>query len=257
MKKGLKENAKDPKVLAIGALLAILGVTNADTVSNVVTNVSQSVQLPAEAKPPEIKMDGPETVNEGDPVIFSAAESYGDHFTWIVSPKQSITLVNESRSCVLPSRPGNYEITLIVGNCEGQVSESRSYTVVGVECPDIPAIPPVDPVDPVDPGLAGLAKDAYQLGLSKVIATARKDAGKIAIVYESLANDTSITSQQDFVDKTLAGLIKTLGSDTESWKPWHEAMNLALQIQITQGKLLTITQYRAAWLQIAKGLKSL
>lgn len=251
----IKKNAKDPKVLAIVALLAFLGVENADSVSNVVANIAQSTQTPAVVDPPKINLDGPDVIDEGKLATFVAKESYGDHFSWMVRPELERQESEDSRSCVFGSVPGTYEITLFVSNCEGQAFETRTLTVLSTDnCPDDPVVP--GPADP-DPGLTGLAKEIHDLAISKVESKYRGDSGKLAKVFRDMSNDAAITDPQAFTNQTVVEVKNALGSNVVAWKSWYDAMNVSLQSRISQGKLVTITQYKDAWKQVAAGLEAL
>lgn len=252
----MKERIKDPKIMTIVALLALLGVENADTASTIVSNIAQSAQKPVEVDPPKIELEGPETVDEGDLIEFIATESYADHFTWTVSPDLDRRFSEDGRKCFFASKPGTYELTLFASNCEGQAVEKRTFTVLDTDdCPDLPDTP-ITPT-PEEPELSGLAKSAYDLATSKVEQKYRGDAGKLAGVYERVAGDSTIKNPQAFADQTVVEIKTALGANTTAWKPWHEAMNATLNQEISRGKLVTISQYREAWKQIAKGLKAL
>jgi len=261
MMQTMKKQVKDPKIMTIVALLSALGYSNADTATNVVQNIAQATQSVETGKPPEIKLEGDEDKSEGDLIEFSAVESYGDHFTWDVNPKPADGKVMfkpslDGRTCQIASYPGVYTVTLFVSNCEGQAVEHRTLTVESNhDCPTPEE--PDKPIEPTPPGLAGLAKDAYELALSNVDSSHRGDASKVASVYSSLANNANFTSPQALINQTLVELRNELGTNIEHWKPWHSKLNTAIQKQIASGKLVSISQYKAAWKQIAEGLNVL
>lgn len=264
MNQKMKAWMKDPKIVTIVALFSTLGATNYDTVSNVSENLYQAAQASESGKLPEIKLEGPEKKSEGDLIEFNAIESYGDHFNWLIEPRpaaeESIKTTDENRRCFIASKPGVYTITLIVSNCEGQAIEQRILTVESNhDCPD--SEEPDDPIkpDPTKPpaGILGLTIAAFDLALSKVDSTSRNKADSVASVYETLSKDKSITNPQAFINQTLVELRNALGSDIESWKPWHAGINSKIASLISQGKLVSITEYRQAWSEIAEGLKSL
>ncbi len=264
MNQKMKPWMKDPKIVTIVALFSTLGATNYDTVENVAVNLAQATQANESGKVPEIKLEGPEKKTEGDLIEFSAIESYGDHFNWLVDPKpagdESIKTSDENRRCFIASKPGVYTITLIVSNCEGQAIEQRILTVESNhDCPD-----PEEPDDPIKPdptkppsGKLGLTIAAFDLALSKVDSTNRTKAGKVASVYEAISKDQSITNPQAFVNQTIVEIRNALGSSIDAWKPWHSGINTKIAGLISQGKLVSITQYREAWSEIAEGLKAL
>jgi len=252
----MKERIKDPKVVTIIALLTFLGVENADTAVNIASNIASSAQKPVEVDPPKIELEGGEVYDEGDLIKFVATESYGDHFSWTVDPEIEKDVSEDKRSCNFASKPGSYTLTLFVSNCEGQAFEKRTFTVLDTDdCPDTP-VPPDQP-DPDEPELSGLAKTSYDLAVSKVEQKYRGDAGKLATVYSRTAGDSTIKSPQALADQTVVEIKSVLGANTTAWKPWHEAMNEALKQEVSRGKLVTISQYRDAWQQIAKGLEAL
>lgn len=239
----VKERIKDPKIMTIVALLALLGVV-------------QSAQKPVEVDPPKIELEGPETVDEGDLIEFIATESYADHFTWTVSPDLDRRFSEDGRKCFFASKPGTYELTLFASNCEGQAVEKRTFTVLDTDdCPDVPDTP-VTPT-PEEPELSGLAKSAYDLATSKVEQKYRGDADKLAAVYSRMAGDATIKTPQAMADQTVVEIRTALGANTEAWRGWHDAVNAALKAEVNKGKLVTITQYREAWKQISKGLEAL
>lgn len=252
----VKERIKDPKIMTIVALLAILGVENADTAGNIVSNIASSAQKPVEVDPPKIELDGKEVYDEGDMIKFVATESYGDHFSWTVDPELEMDQSEDKRTCHFASKPGSYTLTLFVSNCEGQAFEKRTFTVLDTDdCPDVPDTP--NQPTPDDPTLSGLAKTAYDLAISNVEQKYRGDAGKLAGVYSRTAGDSTIKNPQALADQTVVEIKTALGANTTAWKPWHEAMNEALRQEVSRGKLVTITQYREAWKQIANGLEAL
>lgn len=249
----IKKNAKDPKILTIIALLTVLGVENTENITDAIGGMVIEQQENNDREP-EIVIDGPDNAEEGNLIYFSASDSYGEHFTWDVSPPLEMRPTEDSRGCYFGSKPGEYTITLFVSNCKGQVYEKQSIIITSTDdCPDVPDVPD----DPSPGELIGLAKSARDLAMSHVEIKYLKDAGKVAKVYESISTSNKHKDPQSMVSQTLIEIRNALGANVKGWTTWYAKMALELQKEVAAGKLVTVTQYQAAWKQIAEGLGEL
>lgn len=261
MNQVIKKNIKDPKIITIVTLLTLMGVENSENIAGVVTSVVSPVQENNDREPEVVISYGDPSIvggtveaEEGDLIHFSSVESYGEHFTWDVSPHLEMESTTDGRDCYFGSKPGNYTITLFVSNCKGQSYEKQELIITSTDdCPDVPVVPS----DPGPAGLSGLAKDAHDLAMSSVDAKWLKNAATVAKVYESLSGSTKYKNPQSFVSQTLIEIRKALGADVKGWAAWYTAMAIELQKEVSSGKLVTIAQYQAAWKQIAEGLDSI
>lgn len=259
--KKAKDIAFDKRTLsAVIALLTILLGAESETIQ---TAVGLPSRQEAEAEPvPVINAD--KTYDVGDLIILDATASTGTHFSWSVIPDNSEKPTfwfspDEPLILHLASRPGTYAVTLIASNCNGNQSTTVTIPVTGGPSSPGPGPGPgPNPPAPVPDGKYQLASFAKSQALS-VPEKYQVYGVQIAALIDRLENDTKLKNSNEFAAAFVSGLKTILNSEESltAWRPWYNAIRDRLIALETENKFTNYADYKTAWNEISKGLKSL
>jgi hypothetical protein len=200
--------------------------------------------------PPKAVINGPSSLTAGDIIDLSAQGCTGAprFFRWEVMPEQfeaKLIVRDGGRTATLPSFPGDYRITLIVGNSSGIDVAHHALRVSGCAPGPVPIppgpnppVPNPDPDPDVAPGQYGIANIAYAEAL-KIDSTTRKaTANKIAAEAEALSAKIMAGGVKGAVAITNE-ISEALDRATDSgWDPWRKSLTDRLKtLYYTEKKL--------------------
>lgn len=123
-----------------------------------------------------------------------------------------------------------------------------------------PPGPAPGPIPPSPAPLTGTALLAYQWASESVVAGPERqaDAVKLAGSFEGVAAQIAagvLPDAQAIITATKAANQTALGPRRDAWTGWAAKLNDHLKAESAAGRLATPDAHRAAWLEIATGLR--
>ncbi len=174
----------------------------------------------------------------------------GTDYAWFISGKNGLIPAKTSgRECRFIMPPGSHQVVGVVATPTGL---EKFITTVNVSTGGTP-IPPDDPVVPDDPvlpqGKFGLAPIAY--AAAKALPATHRSA--VAANYEkAAASMTSITEGNQLVS---AANKASLGADISKWASFGKTIAAKMTALMDAGTMEGVDDVKAAFLEIAVGLK--
>lgn len=136
---------------------------------------------------------------------------------------------------------------------DGTLTLKTCYLVVGDS-----VSPPTPPVPPAPDPLTGLAKLVHDWAAT-LPDDAKAKAPALAASFESIASQMAAGTLKfaDEIIKATAEANRTaLGDKRDNWVVWAQQLQKHLNAESQAGRLKTVEEHRAAWLDIAKGLRA-
>lgn len=238
------------------------------------------------AADPVAEVEGPESARVGDQMVFTTSQCQNaKNFKWLVEPKgtQGFTIVDGGKRLIFSAHdPGIYTIILGASNEEGidlcthtvvvgehlinptanqlmALMKSKQFLLAGDDEDKDEPQPEAEPVVVAKPqAMAEDTRTSSARWASRIQSPTRpRDAMILAGTLRQAANlvaSGNIDSVKGLSEATSVLATKALGVATDSWRPWFEQLTQHLDGLAMAGKLATLDDYRAVWLQLADGL---
>lgn len=226
----------------------------------VAATMAASFAIEAKAEPKAV-IEGPSKVSRDRRFVFSAAKSVGRTF-WIVTDPRidgAAVVVNGQKEYWGAAPPGSYRLVLVAFDDTGEAQTNHDFEVTDGANPTPPPNPGPgpnpNPGPTPPPNTFGLVDVSYRLAMA-VPADSRGVAAELAKSFETTASLCQTLRDHDAI-MTLTKKANTaaLGPHKAAWQPWLlEIAKLLLELW-RQGKIKDANDYRAAWLEIAAGLR--
>jgi len=221
---------------------------------------------PAPVSSPRADIQASPTGRILKPTFLDARGSIGDKFEWTAIPPDAInglsTFDGGKLAAFSAAKPGRYVLIL---SADRQAVAYHILTVGGDPLPDPPEPPEPPEPNPPDP-LSGWAKWAKEHAEKLVQSPNRRQealrlAGSLEAVAASSAagaydnppeDDDPVTYAREEMRRQNRAV---LGAAADVWQPFADALAVAWQKLIDEGKLHTLRQYEQVWRDVAKGLR--
>jgi hypothetical protein len=191
----------------------------------------------AEAK---IVLVAPSKARVGELVRFDVSDSVADSFEWLLVPSSpDFEVYDSGRKAVFSARvQGEYQF--IVACAKGGTVDVITHVVV-ISGP--PAMPTTDSLVEWIP---------FWMWVENL---PREEALKVADNFEKIANRTDLNTPEEWIQATSEANQELLGDRIEAWKPILGKIGKALHKRAEEGKLATPEEHKAAWMEVAEGLR--
>ena len=196
-----------------------------------------SPQVEEEAK---IVLDAPSKARVGELVRFDVSESVADSFEWLLVPQtQDFEVYDSGRKAVFSARTkGEYQF--IVACAKGGTVDVITHKVVIIGPPATPTTNSLTEWIPVWMWEQQLPQDEVLL---------------VADNFEKISNRNDLNKPEDWIKATSELNQETLGDSLDAWKPMLNKIGKALHKRAEEGSLTTPEEHRAAWMEVAEGLR--
>lgn len=207
-------------------------------------------------EPAKAVIQGPTGGVPGDLILLDATASTGKYFKWLVHPqlpggRQTIVLVEGGRKAFIASVPGQYSVTLAVGNEDGidLIVYTVTITATGQPAPQPPTVPTPVPDIPLI-GLSQVVRNSItknipvaDRGVAIELGKAYRQGAEMLVKGEwTTANAPQMQAQ---LNRIIAGFNAT------TWNPVFVDIANKLGEARTAGKLATVKQWVAAWSELS------
>jgi len=201
-------------------------------------------------------IDGPTTGQPGDLIHLDFSPSTADRLKFFIKPdrfadgRPTHVVDKDGLGAWIATRPGTYEIELLVSNAEGP--DRRLETITISPAPGGPGSPPAGPPAPVPVTVATWVRDAAQTKVTKDSDRAGT-AKALAKVYRQSQTSLAGLSPIEFVKSQdiLNGAILAQRKKTAEWADWRRA----LADKLAGLDLQTTPELIDVWGEIANGLE--
>ena len=183
-------------------------------------------------------------------------EPVGDMLT----PIRYVVIDGDTPALVFSSpSSGRFFVTLIgvSVDADGAIEKTVARHVVTIG-DGTPTPNPDNPPEP-EPQLEGIAKTAHDLVDDVVPGDSRKHHKKTAAAFRNVSSMIAagaIKTADDVIAETATQTKAQLSSAHEDWRAWGNAIGDELNTLASAGKLKTMAQYSATYLEIADGLEA-
>lgn len=209
-----------------------------------------SSPIAADDPAPSLVLKAPSTCVVGELVRLDLRESIIGGVQWRVLPETpDFEVIEDGRRAFFSSRvPGSY--LFIVAGAKGDTALLTHHTIVVAG--DVPG-PGPGPNPPAVKTLAEQVTDAVK-ALPDYEGKATHVKG-VAQVFRKMAEGSDISVDQ-ILEATAVANSAVLGDKLEAWIPVLDKLGVLLDAMVDGGKLNTRDEYKATWLEIAKGLEA-
>jgi len=207
------------------------------------------------AEGPVAKIEGPEVIAIGQLATFRSASTGAESLAWLCLPATRNWAVDSSGQCAfLASGDGSGGFTvLLIALGDGRLSVTQHAVAVGTGPNPEPEPQPEPEPEPLSP----LAASARDWCLAEVPVDGRAAAAK-ALVGSFRASAAKIgpaMTPRQIVEMTFAANRQAVPG-YERWQKWGRRLADYLNAEHAAGRLVQPAQYRAAWIEIGKGLEA-
>lgn len=233
--------------IATAAIAADKSPTPAPKRPDTTKTAPQSITGPTEAEP-------------GDLVILTAEpEAKGYKWAQIPDTGKWLEIEGGRRVVFATGKAGNYVFVLATATADCPCLYQHAVKI-GTPTPTPDPAPAPDPTpDPEPtPEPTGLEAIAYSNAAKIDSGTRQATAEAIAAAFDAVAAkiaDKSLTNRQRIQTETAQAVAKAAGANAAAWDQTLAAIEAHLDAESAAGRLVTLTEYRAAWAQIAAGIR--
>lgn len=197
---------------------------------------------PVDPNSANVVIKAPESVQAGELVQISVAESNADSFSWKIEPHTKNFQVVDGGRRAFFSHGSSGEFLIIVAGAKGGTSDVKTIRIKIIG-PDVP------------PNPTDIASKVPSWCEKVQSPTKRDDALKLAQSFSSVAAVIKPTmTPGEVVEATKKSNQDALGANVKHWEPFLIALQTELKAQATAGTLSDTESHTKAWRAIAEGL---